>query len=184
MNRATLAAAAAIVAVAALPGCSSSSTTASTPAVAAPPAGASSAAPTAAAPAAKPKVDAARAVAAITKAVPTAKQGVVITDANDRNHLLGRPGQYTSKVTFTDSRIQAGDVDGLDPDDVERGGTVEVFATPADAKARADYIQGVVKSLPALLEYDYPHGAVLVRLSRFLSPSQASDYDKVGASLG
>jgi hypothetical protein len=183
MNRATLAAAATLATVTALAGCSSSATTTSTPA-AAPPAAASSAAPTAAAPAAKPKVDAAQVVAAITKAVPTAKQGVVITEANDRNSLIGRPGQYTSKVTFTDSRIAASDVDGLNPDDVERGGAIEVFATAADAQARATYIQGIVKSMPAVLEYDYPHGTVLVRLSKYLTPSQAAEYDKIGAQLG
>lgn len=182
MNRATLAAAVTLAAITALAGCSSSSKTASTPA-AAPPA-ATGAAPATSAPAAKPAVDASQALAAITKAVSTAKLGVVITEANDRNSLLGRPGQYTSKVTFTDSRIQASDVDGLNQDDVERGGAIEVFATAADAKARADYIQGIVKSMPAVLEYDYPHGTVLVRVSKFLAPAQAAEYDKVGAQLG
>jgi len=189
MRRATLPVLA-VTAALALAGCSSSSKTTSTPA-AAPPAAASaqpaasSAAPAAASsPAAKASVDANQAVAAITKAIGTAKAGIVITDANDRNHLLGRPGQYTSKVTLTDSRISASDVDGLNPDDVERGAAVEVFATPADAKARADYIQGIVKNMPALLEYDYPHGTVLVRVSKFLTPAEAADYDKAGASLG
>lgn len=121
------------------------------------------------------------ALAAIAKKVPSAVKPSVVTDANDRNHLLGRPNQYTSKVTFTDSRIKDSDVEMLGQDDVERGGAIEVFATADDAKRRADYIQGIVKSMPTLLEYDYPHGPVLVRVSRFLTPAQASEYDKAAS---
>ncbi|MEV7179375.1 hypothetical protein [Kitasatospora sp. NPDC093679] len=133
---------------------------------------------------AAPPKDATAALAALTAAVGSAKQGQVVTEVNDPNHLMGRPGQYTSKVTFTDSRIQTSDVDGLDPTDVERGGAVEVFATPEDAKKRADYIQAIVKSLPAMLEYDYVHGSAVVRVSKFLTPSQAGEYDKAAAVLG
>ncbi|MEV7782989.1 hypothetical protein [Kitasatospora sp. NPDC088351] len=46
---------------------------------------------------------AAAAFTAVAKAVPTAKLGKTVTAEDDPNHLLGRPGQYTSKVTFTDS---------------------------------------------------------------------------------
>ncbi|MEU6146562.1 hypothetical protein ABZ848_40230 [Streptomyces sp. NPDC047081] len=49
---------------------------------------------------------------------------LLVAAANDPNHLLGRPGQYTSKVTFTDSRIKAGDVSGTEKGAVERGGAV------------------------------------------------------------
>ena len=137
-------------------------------------------------PAAPPKaaLTAVQALAQITNTIPTAKQSIVITDENDKNHLLGRPGQYTSRVTFTDSRIKPADVEGLDQDDVERGGMIEVFANPADAKTRSDYIQAIVKKMPAWLEYDYPHGIYLVRVSKFLTPAQAAEYDKAGAALG
>ncbi|WP_316528209.1 hypothetical protein [Kitasatospora brasiliensis] len=108
--------------------------------------------------------------------MPNARFGRTVTAEDDPNHLLGRPGQYTSKVTFTDSRVKEGDVEGEDADSVARGGAVEVFATEADAKARAKYIQGIVKSLPAALEYDFVHGTVLIRVSKFLTPDQADGY--------
>ncbi|MFE4424720.1 hypothetical protein [Streptomyces sp. NPDC056817] len=33
---------------------------------------------------------------------------------------------------------------------MERGGAIEVFADPADAQARAKYIESVTKSMPTL----------------------------------
>ncbi|MGE7437981.1 hypothetical protein [Kitasatospora sp. NPDC001175] len=143
-------------------------------------------APASQAPAAprKTPVTADQALAAISKTVTTTAKPIVVTAENDRNHLLGRPGQYTSKVMFTDTRIKASDVDGLNPDDVERGGGIEVFANAADAKARADYIQSVVKNMPMVMEYDYPHGDVVVRVSKFLTPDQAAAYNEAAAALG
>ncbi|MGW7446638.1 hypothetical protein [Kitasatospora sp. NPDC054795] len=114
--------------------------------------------------------------AVVAMTVQTAKFGRSVTAEDDPNHLLGRPGQYTSKVTFTDSRVKEADVEGEDADAVARGGAVEVFATEADAKARAQYIQGIVKSLPAALEYDYVRGTVLIRVSKLLTPEQANGY--------
>src|SRR5690349_9313659 len=113
---------------------------------------------------------------AISGTVTTAKLGGTITADNDPNHLLGRPNQYTSKITFTDSRIKAADVEGTKEGDVERGGAIEVFADPAAATARAKYIQTVTQSLPALAEYDYVHGTVVVRVSHYLTPEQAGQY--------
>ncbi|MFI9323212.1 hypothetical protein ACIGXI_26005 [Kitasatospora aureofaciens] len=54
-----------------------------------------------------------------------------------------------------------------------RGGAIEVFASEADAKARSEYIQGIVKGVPALMEYDYVRGPVLVRVSKLLTSNQA-----------
>lgn len=121
---------------------------------------------------------------AIGSHVSTAKLTTTVTASNDPNHLLGRPHQYTSKVTFSDSRIDADDVSGLRKGDVLRGGAVEVFATAEDATARAAYIQEVTKSMPALAEYDFVHGAVLVRVSHYLTPKQAAEYDTSAAELG
>lgn len=108
--------------------------------------------------------------------VKSATLSGTVTAADDPNHLLGRPNQYTSKVTFTDLRIKAADVSGTEKGAVERGGAIEVFADPADAKARAKYIQAVTKSMPALSEYDYVHGTALVRVSHYLTPDQATVY--------
>lgn len=187
MNRSALTVAAITAAALTVVGCSSSkpaAAPAAPPAASGAPAPASSAPPAAPSPAAKQAVDATQAVAALAKAVGTAKAGETVTAENDGNHLLGRPGQYTSKAGFTDSRVKASDVDGLDPDDVQRGGAVEVFANAADATARAAYIQAVTKSLPPLAEYDFVHGTTVIRVSHYLTPTQAADYDKAAASLG
>ncbi|MGW1811201.1 hypothetical protein [Streptomyces sp. NPDC002078] len=101
----------------------------------------------------------------IAASVSSAKLSGAVTADNDPNHLLGRPGQYTSKVTFPDSRVKAADAEGAKPGDVDRGGAVEVFADPADAATRAQYLQAVTKSMPALAEYDFVHATVLVRVS-------------------
>jgi hypothetical protein len=37
--------------------------------------------------------------------VPSAKFGITYTAENDPNHLLGRPNGYSSKVSFTGSRV-------------------------------------------------------------------------------
>ncbi|MFJ5901556.1 hypothetical protein ACIQFZ_40810 [Streptomyces sp. NPDC093064] len=59
---------------------------------------------------------------------------------------------------------------------MERGGAIEVFADPADAQARAKYIESVTKSMSTLAEYDYVHGTILVRVSHYLTPKQAAEY--------
>ncbi|MFJ3205132.1 hypothetical protein [Streptomyces sp. NPDC086989] len=174
MNRATHAAAAVITA-ALLVGCSTST---STP-TAATPNGQATPAP---APG-KATADATSAFAALSAAVPSAKLGGTVTAENDPNHFLGRPHQYTSKITFTDGRIPAGETEGYQPGDVELGGSIEVFQTEADAKARHDYIQAVTKGMPALTEYDYLQGETLIRVSRLLTPAQATDYEKAAAHL-
>ncbi|MEV5281376.1 hypothetical protein [Streptomyces sp. NPDC052811] len=128
-------------------------------------------------------IDAAGAFKTIAAGVEAAKLSGTVTADNDPNHLLGRPGQYTSKITFTDSRIKASDTGGFKPGDVELGGAVETFTSSADAGARAKYIQAVTKSIPALTEYDYVHGALVVRVSRCLTPAQASTYKAAADKL-
>lgn len=135
--------------------------------------------------AAKPKpLTASTAFTQLSAAVPTAKLSGTVTAANDPNHLLGRPGQYTSKVTFADSRIKASDVSGTSKGDVDRGGAIEVFATARDAEARAKYIEAIVKAMPIVSEYDYAHGTVLVRVSHYLTPAQAAGYKSAASKLG
>ncbi|WP_329190574.1 hypothetical protein [Streptomyces sp. NBC_01428] len=121
-------------------------------------------------------LDATRAFTEVANKVASAKLSGTVTAENDPNELLGRPHQYTSKVTFSDSRISADDLTGTDKGDVSRGGAIESFATAADAEARAKYIQSVTKSMSALAEYDYAHGTVVVRVSHYLTPKQAAAY--------
>jgi hypothetical protein len=120
----------------------------------------------------------------ISASVTSAKLSGTVTAENDPNDLLGRPSQYTSKITFSDSRIAADDVSGTDKGDVDRGGAIESFATADDAKTRAEYIQAVTKGMPALSEYDYVQGTTLVRVSHYLTPKQAGEYKTAVADLG
>lgn len=96
---------------------------------------------------------------------------VVLDEKTDTNNLLGRPGQYTSKVFFHDSRHPKTPESG---DEFE--GTVEVFASPADAKKRHDYIAEVTAGMPMLLQYQFLRGNVLVRLPKAFTPSETAVY--------
>ncbi|MEV5786958.1 hypothetical protein AB0L42_39115 [Streptomyces sp. NPDC052287] len=128
-------------------------------------------------------LDAAGAFSQLSSKTSTAKLSGTVTAENDPNKLLGRPNQYTSKITFTDSQVSADDVTGTDRGDVSRGGAIEAFGTPADATARAKYIQAVTKGMPALSEYDYVHGTVVVRVSHFLTPKQAAAYESAANGM-
>lgn len=94
-----------------------------------------------------------------------------VTESSDDNHLLGRPGQYTSKLFFYDSRHpkQSGN-------DTEGESTIEVFTTPEDAQRRRDYIDTVTKGMPFALQYQLLYGRALVRLDKILTPSEVAEY--------
>jgi hypothetical protein len=103
----------------------------------------------------------------------------VFTAADDPDHLLGRPGEYTSKSEFADSRITGEAGQG-----VTAGGSVEVFADQAGAVRRARYIQALVQAAPVLgAEYDYVAGGVLLRVSGQLTPAQARQYKRALAAI-
>ena len=124
----------------------------------------------------QPQLTAQQIVAQLAQRVPTVKPGMVYTAETDPNHLLGRPGQYTSKVAFTDSRVQPRPFDA--PDAIERGGSVEVFPDEQGAQNRMKYIQAIAAGFPMAVEYDYTSGPVLVRVGKILTPAQAGEYQK------
>ena len=101
----------------------------------------------------------------------------VYNASNDGTRLLGRPGQYTGKVNFRDTRIR----DGGGGVAVSSGGSIELFATRADAKRRSDFVSAIFTSaspsIPA--EYDYLVGSAFLRLSHVLTPTQARKYEAV-----
>ncbi|MCM2427397.1 hypothetical protein [Streptomyces sp. RKAG337] len=177
----TTIAGAALVAAVALTGCSSTPTP-NAPA-AAPSASTTTAQPPAADKPAGP-LDAKAITTGLGKKIPTMKTTLVYTEDTDPNHLLGRPGSYTSKTAFSDSRVKAAEVEGLRSDAIERGGSVEVFSTAAEAHTRAEYIGRIGKAMPAAVEYDYVSGTALVRVSRILTPTQARAYEAAAKSLG
>ena len=59
-----------------------------------------------------------------------------------------------------------------------------MFTSNSDAQKRADSIQAVTESFPTIAEYDYVQGIHLVRVSHFLTPTQAKAYEKFAKSLG
>lgn len=105
--------------------------------------------------------------------IDTVSKTVEITEDNDPNELIGRPGAYTEAVSIYDSRVTC------DSDlDVTCGAKVEVFEDADAAKTRFDYIQGIVEEGGGLLtEYDYLDGTVLLRVSGSLKPSEAEEYE-------
>ncbi|WP_448620821.1 hypothetical protein [Geodermatophilus sp. URMC 65] len=89
-------------------------------------------------------MDAETALATLQDAGLPIADSAVITETNDANDLIGRPGQYVSKVAFADSRLGV-PIDPTEPGN-EGGGSIEVFADGADAQARSDYIQETLQS--------------------------------------
>lgn len=100
-------------------------------------------------------------------------QSLSYTADNDPNKLLGRPGQYTGKLMFVDTRI----TDAAPGFEVANGGSIEVFDSATEAKKRADYIKAVTEGVSFLTEYSYQDGPVLLRLSKSLTPDQAKAYE-------
>jgi len=99
---------------------------------------------------------------------------IVYTVDNDVNHLLGRPGQYTGKANFIDTRLTTTDT-GV-AISVSDGGSTETFDNMTDANARFAYIQQISKSSPLFAEYEYQGGLAVLRISSTLTPTQAQAY--------
>lgn len=78
----------------------------------------------------------------------------------DPNQLLGRQGEYTSKLNWG----------GATSD--ESNNSIEVFAATADAQARYEYLQGFRP--PFGDGYDHLNGVYLLRLSSDWTPAQAA----------
>ncbi|MBN1461443.1 MAG: hypothetical protein JXA57_18095 [Armatimonadetes bacterium] len=103
---------------------------------------------------------------------------VQVYDANnDPNTLLGRPGQYTAKFNFADTRLEQ-------PEDDVLGGSIESFENETDLQNRVDYVKAITESTPMFAEYQYTNGLMFLRLDKGLTPDQAAEYDKVFQTLG
>jgi hypothetical protein len=99
---------------------------------------------------------------------------IVYTASTDPNHQMGRQGGYTSKVAWADPRAARQDA-GDDRGSVGLGGGIEVFPTAVEAKARYQYLRGFKP--PFGDGYDYLLGAAILRLSQYLTPTQARAYE-------
>lgn len=78
----------------------------------------------------------------------------------DPNGLLGRQGEYTSKINWGASTSE------------DSNNSIEVFFTAADAKARLAYLQGFRP--PFGDGYDQLKGVYLLRLSSDWTPAKAA----------
>jgi len=100
-------------------------------------------------------------------------QVVAQSEGTDPDGLLGRPGQYTQRVAFD---IPGGDASAA-VGEMDRGGVIELWPSPADAQGRADGIRSVLKNGGMLAsEHDYVHGSVLVRITGKVLPSIAESF--------
>ena len=97
----------------------------------------------------------------------------VYTAANDPNEQLGRPGGYTSKVNFRDTRLEQSE-----DTDVDGGGSLEVFENENDAKSRYEYVDAITRGNGLFNEYHWLEGTIFLRVSKSLTPDQAEEYNK------
>jgi hypothetical protein len=94
---------------------------------------------------------------------------VVHTPESDPNKLLGRPGQYTGKINWTDTRTGAA---------AQGDATIELFADRQTLDARKAYVEPFTKtSLFAQYLYAHPTRLALMRLPHELTPEQAKQYE-------
>lgn len=99
----------------------------------------------------------------------------VFTAETDPNKLLGRPGQYTAKVSWKDQRAR-------DTEDA----TVELYPEREAMERRAKYIEELGRQSTLLLQYVYsdPERGAVLRVPKDLTPEQAKDYQTWWATVG
>ena len=104
----------------------------------------------------------------------------VLTVENDPNQLLGRPKQYIAKGYWVDTRLPTQET----LEDMDAGGTIEIFANEEDLEARKAYI-AILMEIPLFSQYIFAEGLVLLRLLNELTPQQAIEYEKaLGTAYG
>ena len=104
------------------------------------------------------------------------KELVVYNATTDPNHLLGRQNEYASKDAWVDlAAVAAGaGSPSSNPGGIEFGGGIEVFPSVANAQARLAYLKAFQP--PIGDGYDYLNGAAILRLSNYLTPTQAAQF--------
>jgi hypothetical protein len=91
-----------------------------------------------------------------------------LTAANDPERLLGKPGQYSSKIAWRDQRAASEDA------------TIELFADEASMRTRLQALQAIPKTAPQYTPYliGDPAKKALVRLPKGMSPDGAQGYQR------
>ncbi|WP_374969005.1 hypothetical protein [Terrabacter sp. BE26] len=117
--------------------------------------------------------DASAVAAQVKAAVPSVTKVVTITEDNDPNNKIGRPGGYVSAATLYDKGVSCSQLGA------ECGATVEVWPDEASATQRSQYILAILKGANGALgeEYHTQNGPVLLRVTGKLKPSVAKKYE-------
>ena len=89
----------------------------------------------------------------------------IFNEGNDPNESLGRPGKYTGKASWVDTRVD------------NCAGTVEVFRNLDSLKNRKEYLLEIYEKMPFLAQYILVYENALIRFDLELLPSQAKDYE-------
>jgi hypothetical protein len=100
------------------------------------------------------------------------------TAENDPNKLLGRQGGYTSKVSLQDNRLpKVEDFLSESASSTDGGAAIECYADSSGAQARYQELKGFSGTVLGD-GYDYVSGPCVLRLSKDLTPTQASQYQQ------
>ena len=86
--------------------------------------------------------------------------------ASDPEKLLGKPGQYSSKIVFKDKRLAAGDI------------SIELFPSEAALKARQEKLTAAGQPIQV-----NPGARTIMRLPKEMTPEQARSYQQWMAGL-
>lgn len=118
-------------------------------------------------------------LAALADAGLPVGQSTVWDEATDPNELLGRPGQYVAKATWTDTRVEC----FSDPPGVDCGGDIEIFENTDDRDERYEYLAGFADQAPIGGYYQWRLANAVIRVGFELTPSQAEEYAAVFEQL-
>lgn len=118
-------------------------------------------------------------LATLTDAGLPVGQSTVWDETTDPNELLGRPGQYVAKATWTDTRVEC----FSDPPGVDCGGDIEIFENPDDRDERYEYLAGFADQAPIGGYYQWRLPNAVIRVGFELTPSQAEEYAAVFEQL-
>lgn len=88
---------------------------------------------------------------------------------NDPNDMMGEPHAYTQKANFADLKLPS-------PSAADTNGTVEIFASEADATARKAKMDLLTKNAPSLGFITFQEGRYLLRLTQEIDKGRAADY--------
>lgn len=111
---------------------------------------------------------------ALQSAVPELVGRIEMTEDNDANDLIGRPGQYDQASFIGDDRLGCKKSDDYNTLDTACGVKIERWLDAAAAQARGEDIQRKLRDYGLGAEYDYVVGRLLLRLSGDYKPSQAA----------